>query len=524
MKARKFMTSIALTLFVALAVPVGLAAQDAATQAKKVRQRHYRLVELGTFGGPMSYINPVGNGGPSMNRRGSVVGSSMTSIPIPSDQNGYSCPFPPDEVFHAMEWSHSGVSDLGSLGDVSNCGNALGINDDGVVVGTSENGKLDPATGVLQLRAVLWKDGEIKNLGTFGGNHSLASSINNRGEIVGFALNDISDPFSLFDFRIGGSPSGTQTRAFLWHEGHMQDLQTLGGPDAWATFVNERGQVAGFSYTDSIANQTTGLPTADPFLWTKSAGMIDLGTLGGTFGFPVGLNNLGQVIGQSNLAGDQGSCDPFLWDGSNLIDLATTGVGGRFVCGFVNGINDAGEIVGAASFPNHPFDAAIWRDGVVTDLGVLPGDCFSMAIVINSRGQVAGGSFPCDFSAEHAFLWDNGTIFDLTALISPKSTSQMVEPNAINDLGEIASDGLPPGCSDFLSCSQAYVLIPCDDDHCCDGECGDQALLQLPIDSNRTASHQSPFILLEPALSPREIGARIRLRLGHHRLFELPPK
>ena len=44
--------------------------------------------------------------------------------------------------------------------------------------------------------------------------------------------------------------------------------------------------------------------------------MIDLGSLGGTFGLPNALNNRGQVVGQSNLPGDQpGNFDPFLWDG-----------------------------------------------------------------------------------------------------------------------------------------------------------------------------------------------------------------
>jgi probable HAF family extracellular repeat protein len=523
MKSRFLVWSIAVALVEALALPIPLTAQGERTKAL-----HYKLVELGTFGGPTSYINPVGNGGPSMNRRGMVVGSSMTSIPIPTNQNGFSCPSPPNEVFHAMQWGDDGVIDLGSLGDASDCSNALAVNGNGEVVGISENGRVDPFTGVLQIRAVRWKDGQIKNLGTFGGNHSLASSINNRGQVVGFALNKVPDNFSLFAVFFGGPSAGTQTRAFFWENGHKRDLKTLGGPDADAVFINERGQVAGFSYTNSIPNASTGFPTVDPFIW-ENGKMTDLGTLGGTVGFPTGLNSRGQVIGQSSDAEDPGACAPsvsdlancfpFLWDGEKLINMYTNSVGGSFVT--ASAINDAGEVAGAAAFPNHPFDAAIWRNGVVTDLGVVPGDCFSLALVINSKGQVAGGSFPCDFSAEHAFLWDKGTILDLTALISPKSTAQMVEPNAINDRGEIASDGLPAGCTDFTSCSQAYVLISCDDADSSDGECGDQALREEPIQNNVTLPHQNPMIITEPALSPREIADRIRLHFGRHRLFEV---
>lgn len=456
--------SVAMAVFcAAVAIPVLSVAQHDTDH----RQPRYRLIDLGTFGGVTSYINPVGNGGPYMNGKGMVVGSSMTSIPIPPNQNGYPCPSPPDEVFHAMQWGLSGVTELQSLGLSSDCGNALAINDRGETVGTSENGKLDPATGVLQLRAVMWKDGHIRNLGTLGGNHSFASAINDRRQIVGFALNKIPDPFSLFDFGIGGFTNGTQTRAFLWHEGQMQDLGTLGGPDAWATFVNEPGQIAGYSYTNSIPNQTTGIPTVNPFIWTKDAGMIDLGSLGGTFGLPVGLNNRGQAIGISNLAGD-GNADPFLWDGRELIDMFTAGIGGNFL--FANGINDVGEVIGAATFQNHPFDAAIWRSGVVTDLGALPGDCFSQAFVMNSRGQIAGNSATCDGSTIRAALWEDGRVFDLNTHISGSSDLLLVEANAINDRGEIAGNGFPTGCTDF-SCTHAYVLIPCD--HSNDEECDD---------------------------------------------------
>ena len=155
MKSKISAALLILILLTELTVSVRLTAQEQTDPDTK--HHRYRLVDLGTFGGVTSYINPVGNGGPYMNRQGAVVGSSMTSIPIPPDQNGFPCPSPPNEVFHALEWGDGVVTDLESLGDPSNCSNALSINDHGVSVGTSENGKIDPDTGVLQIRAVQWK-------------------------------------------------------------------------------------------------------------------------------------------------------------------------------------------------------------------------------------------------------------------------------------------------------------------------------------------------------------------------------
>jgi len=202
---------------------------------------------------------------------------------------------------------------------------ALGVNAHGEIAGGSENGMIDPVLGLTEVRGVLWTDSGIKDLGTFGGNLSQATAINNLGQIVGFSLNRIPDPLSMFDKLFGGPSEGTQTRAFLWENEHMEDLGTLGGPDALGVFVNEGGQVAGFSYTSSTPNPNTGIPTTDPFLW-KHGRMIDLGGLGGTLGFPNDLNNRGQVVGQSYLAGDQ-IADPFLWDGEKLIDLFARSIG-----------------------------------------------------------------------------------------------------------------------------------------------------------------------------------------------------
>lgn len=154
------------------------------------------------------------------------------------------------------------------------------------------------------------------------------------------------------------------------------------GNCAYPTYINERGQIAGAADTTATPNPLTGIPTSDPFLWNNGA-MLDLGTLGGAFGQAHGLNNRGQVIGQSSVAANPGACffsevDPnchaFLWSQGQLIDLTTTTIGGK--PWGAAGINDAGEIVGAADFSGtggSSFDAYLWRNGVATDLGTLEG-------------------------------------------------------------------------------------------------------------------------------------------------------
>jgi probable HAF family extracellular repeat protein len=189
--------------------------------------------------------------------------------------------------------------------------------------------------------------------------------------------------------------------------------------------------------------------------------MTDLGTLGGTLGLATLLNNRGDVVGTSNLAGDQTS-HPFLWRDGKLVDLFTSTIGGNPTT--ANQLSESGEIVGGAAFPNRPFDAYLWRNGVAIDLGTLTGDCFSEAVALNSIGQVVGYSQACDLGSARSFLWENGSMVNLNALVRPNADLQLVETIAINDQGEIAGDG-DPGCRNDVLCGHAYVLIPCDESH-----------------------------------------------------------
>src|SRR5579872_1965121 len=106
---------IAASLFAALAVPVQLAAQGQTTTF-----RHYKLIDLGTFGGPASYINvQFAQGAPNqINNPGTAVGAAATTTPTP--------PPPPNKqicggvdgivpfIFHAFAWQNGELTDLGA--------------------------------------------------------------------------------------------------------------------------------------------------------------------------------------------------------------------------------------------------------------------------------------------------------------------------------------------------------------------------------------------------------------------------
>lgn len=451
MKKHTTLATVTIAILTLMVTPVQLAAQQEAEHTLK--HHRYKLIDLGTFGGPNSYLQ-VASG--MLNNNGVLVGWADTSA------GGYPefCfnPHPGDGfASHAFRWRHGKLTDLGAVPG-GNTSQAVWIAPNGLIAGYSSNGQLDPLVfGFPQARAALWRGGNAIDLGTFGGNESTAYAVNSRGQVVGAALNATTDPYSFVDFLFCGSSNGTQTRAFLWDKDNgMQDLGTLGtGNDALAAFVNEAGQVAGFAYTNSIANPTTGLPTFHPFLWEKGKGMQDLGTIGGTIVFNIsGLNRRGQVVGTQTLPGDA-TWHPFLWDGKKLVDLGT--LGGDQDYG--NWINDAGEVVGQGALPGaQEFHAFIWKKGKKIDLGLLPGDFWSDPAVINSRSQIVGASG--NSTSSSAVLWENGQIVDLNTLVSPGSGLTLYAALYINDPGEIAAFAV-----DSSGNNHDALLIPCDGNH-----------------------------------------------------------
>ena len=311
----------------------------------------------------------------------------------------------------------------------------------------SENGVIDPLTGYPAINAVLFKHGNVINLGTLpAGYESFGLAINDRGQVAGFSSNGTPDPFSMFGW-------GTQTRSFIWQNGVMTDLGTLGGPDSTINNLNSHGQIAGQSYTNSTLNPVTGSPTIDPFLW-QDGHIRDLGTLGGTQGFVNWMNNSGEVVGFSNLAGDQ-THHPYLWNGRRLLDLGTFGG----VNGNANWISDAGDVVGAADLlGSHTHDAFLWRHGAMKDLGTANGNPCSHADSINNEGQIVGSTTDCHTNLA-AVIWAHGSAIDLNTLIAP-STLHLTEAVYISDQGQIVGYGVLPNGD-----QHAYLLIPNNPDH-----------------------------------------------------------
>ena len=367
------------------------------------------------------------------------------------------------------------MTDLGALpGGGSSV--PMWISPNGLVAGISENGELDPLyAGLPQIRAVLWQQGVITDLGTLpeGGYQSEANAVNSSGQVVGAALNTIPDANSMQQlpdsigpgaFWLWGGftpPYLYQVRAFIWdkHEG-MRDLGTLGGTDAQAFLINDVGQVAGYSYTSSTEPGACFPVPTDSFIWEKDKGMRDLGSLGGTCTLAAAMNNRGQILGESFTTGDEAA--PRLFWGTRL-DSPTRRLARRKfrrrLCHQPARRNRRLR----NSFRRRPFHATLWKDpNSITDIGVIGGDPCSYAAAINAAGQVVGASSPvCDFGdSARAFLWQDGSLFDLNTLIPSSSSLYLQLTNAINDAGEIAGTAV-----DANGNQHAFLLIPCDQNH-----------------------------------------------------------
>jgi probable HAF family extracellular repeat protein len=505
---KTFTVSIAVTTFLGALLPIHLAAQQ--VRAGESKHHHYKLIDIGTFGGPQSYVNPgsgneTGNYTMVLNSAGSVTGWAEFSAPDPFPAF---C-FTDDCVTaHAFVWKNGAKTNLGALpGGASSAGNWISSN--GLIAGFSQNGVIDPLIpGLPEVRAALWAHGRIIDLGTLpeGGFESIAAAVNSKGQVVGLATNTIPDPNSM----IG---AGVQTRAFIWQNGAMRDLGTLGnGTDAQALLINERGQVVGWSYVDSgpTGGCNPGLVlVTGSFIWDEENGMRDLGSLGGTCTVASAMNSRGQVVGTSNLPGDVIG-HGFLWNHGLFQDLGGS-LGGEFLAAFA--MNEQGEAVGVANLPgppaSAPFHAVLWRHvGDLIDLEGAGTNRCSWATSVNAKTQVVGSFGPdCAFPA-HVFLWEDGSMADLNALIPPNSPLFLEFTETINDHGEIGGTGF-----DVNGNTHAFLAIPCDEGHPNVEGC-DYNLVEGSSAAIAQATTPPGTRVAPPNSTPSQIQKRIRALLA----------
>ncbi|MGM9488835.1 hypothetical protein [Ideonella sp. YS5] len=236
---------------------------------------------------------------------------------------------------------------------------ARGINDLGHVVGETNYYGLDS-------RAFLWRPKRYVDLGTLGGTWARAKAINNAGTVVGWSgMPDWSGHAFVYQdgvmhdiHQIGVdsiakaiSPNGTVVgdwsnpavgnRIFIYRDGVMQDLDPLHGP-TYANGVNDAGQVVGLGPIPSGGEY----PDYHAVLWQDGV-MIDLGTLGGTDSEAFGINDRGQIVGQSSVVDHQMS-RAFIHDEGRMWSLTErVSKGGEgWTLQTARAINSRGQITG----------------------------------------------------------------------------------------------------------------------------------------------------------------------------------
>src|SRR3984893_5135431 len=234
----------------------------ASAQEPSARHHSYKLIDLGTLGGPHSYGSVNGDGFQLLNNSGVVASYADTALRDPNAPNFF--------LTHAFRWKDDVMTDLGALPGVNNSA-AGSINARGWITGQSQSATIDPVVGIPEFHAVLWKHGQIIDLGTLdSGTESLGIYVNDAGQVIGFStINTNPDPVGFFGF---------PTHTFISQNGEKLDIGTLGGANAipGASCSNQpEDLVVGGSTTTTTVKPSTGLPDAAPFLWHKGK-MIDL--------------------------------------------------------------------------------------------------------------------------------------------------------------------------------------------------------------------------------------------------------
>ena len=220
----------------------------------------------------------------------------------------------------------------------------------------------------------IYSNGQLISLSTLTGIGSPSgTSINNAGQITGFSP----------------GPGHYLTVPFLYSNGQVQTFGSSVYGESLA--INDLGQVAG--WTGSLLSQAGN----HAFLYSDGQ-LKDLGTLGAVFdsSYAYGINNAGQVVGVSKTP--SGFFHAFLYSNGQMTDLGNLGQG--LQASTANAINNVGQITGSSDGR-----AFLYENGQMRELGTITGSVYETneGLGINDAGQIVGAAAgPYNF--QHAFL------------------------------------------------------------------------------------------------------------------------
>ncbi len=340
--------------------------------------------------------------------------------------------------------------------------------------------------GILVASPMTFAEYDITDLGTLGGNRSEGVDMNNSTQIIGNSQDGQPNNYptfywengqmtSLTPLGIGGAPIAISnsglvlasswedgvTRLWSLDEGWNINLQSISIPPyhMWQIFdVNSNGMVVG-----TLINSTLGYKG---FIYQDTNGnhqvdqneIIDLGPMLATH-----INEAGEVSG-AYWPTIPSHSHAALWRNGNIIDLGM--LPGHFAS-FTLGLNDNGQIVGYSTNNfNSPPQPMLWQvdsGGInVSPIQTLPGASSTLRFYgnINNHGDIVGSSTVN--GNRHLCLWRNGQIFDLANLIPSNSGWQLslgpsegaAAVGSINDEGQILGTGYHNGQL------RAFILTP----------------------------------------------------------------